>query len=329
MAIRSGIASQLGVAAESTYGTPVTVTRFYEFESEALDIGVQKIYNTALGLGRFQRHDRITTYARGGGGTIVLPVMTKGFGLLFQHMLGQNTVTGVGDDKTHTCIPDANALFGKSLTVQKGVPGTDGTVRAITFEGGKVAQWDLNAAIDQLLKLTLTMDFERHRTPDFGSGAALASATYPSANQQLTFVEGTLEIDSTEIFVRSAKVSQNNALKLDRHGLGNVKREPIANAISEITGELEAEFEDLTMLDAWANGTVDGALALTFDSGVEIGTTGTNFGLTVTIPSLEYTGTTPKVGGPDVVMQPLPFKALKNASDPIITLAYVTSDTAA
>lgn len=329
MPIRSGIASQIGVAAESSYGTAVTVTRFYEFESEALDIGVQKIYNTALGLGRFQRHDRITTYPRGGGGTVVLPVMTKGFGLIFQHMLGQNTVGGAGDDKTHVCIPDADALYGKSLTVQKGVPGVDGTVRAITFEGGKITNWELNAAIDQLLKLTATFDFERHRTPTFGSGAALASATYPSANRQLTFVEGTLEIDSTPLFVRGAKVAQNNALKVDRHGLGNVKREPLANGISDITGELEAEFEDLAMLDAWANGDVDGALVLEFDSGVEIGSTGNNFGLTVTIPAIEYTGTTPKVGGPDVVMQPLPFKALKNASDPIITLAYVTSDTAA
>jgi hypothetical protein len=32
----SGLSGQVGVIAESTYGTPVTVTKFYEFLSENL-----------------------------------------------------------------------------------------------------------------------------------------------------------------------------------------------------------------------------------------------------------------------------------------------------
>ena len=36
MAIRSGLASQIGIGAETTYGTPVTPTEYIEFNSESL-----------------------------------------------------------------------------------------------------------------------------------------------------------------------------------------------------------------------------------------------------------------------------------------------------
>lgn len=60
MSIGTGISAQLGLKAESVYGTPVTVDRFYEFESEAIDIDIAKVEAPLLGAGRFLRNDRVS-----------------------------------------------------------------------------------------------------------------------------------------------------------------------------------------------------------------------------------------------------------------------------
>ena len=51
--------------------------------------------------------------------------------------------------------------------------------------------------------------------------------------------------------------------------------------------------------------------------------------LTVTITTVTYRGSTPKVGGPEVVMQPRPFKALADGLSPVITIEQRTTDTTA
>lgn len=322
MALRSGLGAQLGMKAEMTYGTPVTVDRFYEFESESLNVDVGKVYNFAIGTGRWQRADRVKTYIRTASGSIVLPVMTKGFGLLFEHAIGSNTITGDGDDKTHTIVPDANGGAGKSLTVQVGRPDVSGTVRPFTYEGGKVTSYELACNLDELLKLTLNLDFENVLT-----STALASASVPSGNEMFIFTEGSLTIGGNTAFVRTVTISGDNGLNVERRGLSNVKREPVAAGEATITGNLECEFESLDAYTAWSTGTT-AALVLTFESPTAIAETETPYSLTVTLPAIEYTGSTPQVGGPDIVMQPLPFKALANGSDPIIKVEYVTSDTA-
>ena len=87
MAIGTGLSAQLGVKAETTYGTPVVVDRFFEFESEAIAIDIAKVDAPLLGGGRFLRADRTKTFLRGAGGPINFgPVMNKNFGLIFGSM---------------------------------------------------------------------------------------------------------------------------------------------------------------------------------------------------------------------------------------------------
>jgi len=127
--------------------------------------------------------------------------------------------------------------------------------------------------------------------------------------------------------VKTASVKGANALNTGRRGLGNVKREPLAGGEAVIDGELECEFEDLDAYAAWVNGT-QAELVLAFTSPTVIAGGGP-FKLTVTIPKVAYRGSTPKVGGPDIVMQPRPFKALADGVNPVITIEQRTTDTAA
>lgn len=321
--IASGLGGQFGVAEETVYGTGVTPTRFYEFNSEGLAVDVGKVESNAIGTGRFQRSDRVKTYIKSAKGPVAIPVLNKGAGLLFKHMLGGVATTGAGANKTHTFTPDAVALQGKSLTAQAGRPDITGVSRPFTYLGGKVTDWELAAEVDKGLIVTPTFDFKTALT-----ATALAAASYPAAQEMFIFTEGALTIGGTAQAVRAASIKGANALNVDRRFIGAAnKKEPLANAIAEITGQLDCEFEDLTRYAAWVAGTT-AALVLTFTLATLIPTTSTPYSLTITLPAIEYSGDTPMIGGPDVVKQASPFRALNNGTDPIISLAYVTDDTA-
>lgn len=324
MALPTGVAAQLGIKAESTYGTAVTVDRFYELESESIRTDVVTVRGNHLGTGRFRRSDRRKQVIRGARGPIDMIVMNKGFGLWFQHALGQNTITGDQDAKTHTCIPDTAAKSGKSLTVQVGRPDVGGTVRPFTFEGGKILEWELRCDLDGALHFVPTLDFETVAT-----GTALASASYPSGMEYFIFSEAALTLDGSAVSASNFSMRYNDSLNAERRFLGNVKKEPLAGGIAEVTGAFQCEFEDLTRFNSWVAGDIEGALVVTYELATDIGETSTPYSLTVTIPALAYTGEEPNVGGPETVMQNVPFEALYNGSDPIVTLEYVTSDTAA
>ncbi|MBI2764849.1 MAG: hypothetical protein HYX53_02930 [Chloroflexi bacterium] len=149
----------------------------------------------------------------------------------------------------------------------------------------------------------------------------------PKGSEVFVFTEGTLTIGGTTTFVKTASAKGTNALATDRRGLGNVKREPLANGEAAIEGELECEFEDLGAYADWVAGT-QAQLVLSFISST-LTTGGGPFKLTVTIPKVAYRGSTPKVGGPDIVMQPRPFKAVADGTNPVITIEQRTTDTVA
>ncbi len=326
MPIGSGISAQLGMKAESTYGTPVVVDRFFELVREGIAADVRKLYGRGLRAGgaRFQRADRVKTYTAAVAGDIEIEVPTKNAGLLFQHMLGGSAVAGGGADKTHTFTPDAAALQGKFLTVQVGRPDIAGTVQPFTYASMKVASWQLAAALDDILKLTLTLD-----GASVSTATALASVSYPTTDELFVFTEGALTVGGPTVDVRSFNLTGNNGLDTDSRFLGNSKKEPLAAAEAMLEGTLDAEFEDLTKYADWIAG-AQAQLVLTFTSPTDIPTSSplVPFKLTVTIPAIEYTGDEPQVGGPDIVRQNLPFKGLDDGTNPPITIEYVTNDTA-
>lgn len=325
MTFATGLDAQVGYAAEPSYGTYQAPTRFLEFNSQSFAADVAKVMAAGLGRGRFNRHDRTRTYIRGAAGAVEHEVTTKGFGLLFEHCLGQNTVTTPGGAtlrRLHTIIPESTGLRGKSLTVQAGIPDVTGTVQPLTFLGGKVADWELKAAVDEILKLSMSLDFKTVRVSD-----ALAAATYPSSARNLYWVDGALTVGGSAYPVKTVSIKGTNGLATDRRSLGNTKREPLAAAFAGIEGTFEGEFEDRDLYDAFVAGT-QMALVLTFASDTII-EAANPYKLTATLPVIEWKGSTPSVSGPGVVPQQLPFVALDNGTDPIIKLEYETTDTAA
>lgn len=322
MAIPSGLSAQLGTAEETTYGTPVTVDRFYEFRDESLKLEIERIESSALRSGsRVLRSDRWAAGQKSVSGDITMELANKSFGRWFKHMFGgvvtsQPDAAGNPTVYLHTFTPGDIPV---GQTIQVGRPDVGGTVRAFTYHGCKVSEWTLECAVGDIATLKATILGE-----DEDTATALASVSYPSSLTLMTFVQGTLTIGGSAADVKSASVQGNNGLADDRYFLGSqLRKNPLEAAMREYTGQFEAEFESLTHYNRFTGGT-EAQIVLLFQ-GATISTT-YKFETKVTA-NVRFDGETPNVGGAEIVGQNLPFKVVDNGTTSI-KVEYQTVDTA-
>lgn len=325
MVIGSGLSAQLGLGVESAYGTYVAPTRFLEFASEELK-NIPGFVNTRSLGDQFQRSSRFRAYSKGASGKVDFEVQNKGFGLLLQHALGSGSIAQVGAtaEWKSTLIPDvATGGTGLQATVQIGRPDTTATVRAFSYLGGKITDWELKSALDQALMLSTTWDFQSETTAQ-----TLATQTLPSGSTPLIFIDASLTIDTVATPVKGITITGKKALDTERRYLGAVttKAQPIANGEYEVTGTLDMEFAGLTEYAKFVAGTLS-ALVATWSYGT-IPTTANPYKLVATIPFLYYSGETPTVKDSGIVQQSLPFRAVWNGTLPLIKVEYSSDDVA-
>lgn len=250
--------SQLGVKDEGTYGTAVVVDRFFEFDSEAITPDRRKIESPALRAdGRVRRKDRVVPYLVGAGGPITLPVMTKGFGWWLKHLCGAVTTSGPGAQSEYTHTGTFATLKGDSFTAQVNkrdeISEAD---RAITVEGGKVAKWSLECSVEGILTLNVETLYE-----DLATSTALASASYPTSADLLTWVRGDININSSQVPMESFKVEVDNGLDDARlkQKVTTRREEPIEKQLRQITFEAVCDFDALTEYERSIAETIAGA----------------------------------------------------------------------
>jgi hypothetical protein len=311
--------------AETTYGTPVTVDRFLEIQSEDIEINSVSIDVPVLGT-QYLKTSQVSRYTKDATGNTVMPVMSKGFGVPFKQMLGSSATAQVGGtaEYKHTFTPDTSGGQGVSATVQIGRPDVGGTVRPFTFEGGKVTKWEI--AIDRtgVMMLTLTWDFENVLT-----ATALATPSYASGRQQFIWTNASATLGGNATFLRSLTLSGERAFDLERTGLSvPTKKEPILNGISNVMGAAEGEFESLTNYNAFIAGTQQ-ALVITATTGTSlIPTTANPYKIVITVAACDLVAPgTPKVGGPEILTMPLNFRGLDNGTDAVVKIEYHNDET--
>ncbi len=316
-----GTGAQLGLVEESTFGTYVAPTRFFEFVTEGLDLDIDRIESQGwranqrvLRTGRWRAGRKLVS------GEITLELQNKSMGLLFKHCLGAVATSTPGGGtltRDHTCT--LGDLRGKSLTIQAGRDDRGGTVRPFSYLGCKVQTWELACALNQFAMLTLGI-IGRDET----TAQSLAAASYATGIELFTFVEGSLTIGGSSTPVRAATISGDNRLPDDDFALGSaLMREPLEPALREITGDLNADFTDLTAYNRFINGT-EASLVLDFTGSVIEGAL--NFGVQLTT-NVRFDGETPNVENPQEIRLPLQFKTIAPAAGDPISIRYRTTDT--
>lgn len=307
----------LATAEEVTFGTPVAMTRWTEFLSESLERRNNIITSNGIRCGatrNLRRGSRRVISSHDAGGNVTFEVATTGFGRFFKHLLGGTPViTGSGP---YNHVYPLGDLSGKSLCMQKVLRDSASTeIEAFNFHGCKILSGEFSISVDQILQMALAIDAE---DVDTATAGAAASYTNPTL---FNFQGGTLNVAGSPVAqVTDASVKVTNNLKTDRYYLGSagLKAEPIDNDFPVVDGSLSAEFiSSATFYDRFAADSA-AVLSLVFTSGTS--------SLTIAVPEVRFTGGTPTVGGPDIVVANVPFEGQFDGTNAGITITYVTAD---
>lgn len=324
MPIGSGLSSQIALKKETTYGTRVAPTEFYEFESEGGVRNQKYLESRQLRAGRtFQSGSRRVLTTRDAGMTISGQVPNKNFGSIVDLGHG-NTVTPVQNGattaytQTHNWTGDPS----KSATIQAAKPSVDGTARAFDYIGSMLTGFTLNQAVDDWLKFQATFDCQDELT-----NQTLVTASYPTALEGFHFQEHTMTINSvvqdgtTGVIAKGMSLDLSLPRNTERYGLRStaLKAKPIMNDYTPGTGSVTLEFTDLVQYGLFTAGT---KVPIIFDwTSPNFAGTAFPYKLTITIAQAQFTGTTPQVQGPDILQIDAPFSILDDGTNPPVVFA--------
>ena len=154
-----GLQSYLGCAEESSWNTPGTPDRFFEFLSEALERDQKILQSNAIRAGarNLRRGARRAQTSRSGKGPISLEVATTSFGRIFKHILGGTpAITQLSSTTAWQHIYSMGPLATRGLTWQKVIRDPAGNVVSpLTFTGCKIASAEFSNSVGNFLNLNL------------------------------------------------------------------------------------------------------------------------------------------------------------------------------
>jgi hypothetical protein len=160
MSIGSGLAGSVGIGTEGAYGTVATFSRFHDVQKADLKEVPNFVQGGGLTAGQLAQSGlrRVKT-STSVAGTIEKEVGTKGEGLLLTHLFG--SAGAPVQQAATTAYLQTRAIadnVGKFMSVQTGIPDRSGTVRPYTALGCKVTQAEFSCGMNELLKVTYTID---------------------------------------------------------------------------------------------------------------------------------------------------------------------------
>lgn len=320
----TGIYGQLGYAAESTYGTPVTPTRFAEFFNESFAEPDNAIKTAGIRSGVIvQRQDRVAQGFEDPRGGFELELHNKGMGLLLKHLVGSvsSAQPDAGGNPTvweHTITP--GSLDALSLTFEIGWKDTAGNGFRKTVEGAQCLDWEIGVKKGEFAKLKSNWVAE-HMTVATG----VTTASYPSSTTPFHWANAAATIAGGSVSFEEFRLTCKNSLDTGRYFGGSRQRSQcVENGHREITGLIVPEFGDWTAYNRFVNGTT-AALTMFLTGGVISGSY--SYALEITL-NVRFTGETPKLTGLERIMQPLPFEALatSDVGSTALSIKYRTTD---
>lgn len=325
MAIGSGLGAQIGISAESSYGTFVAPTKFIEFTKESLALKKTTAQSAGIAAGRLMAlSTRRVVTRKEAQGTLEMEVSNKGMGLLLQTLMG-TTVTPVQQAastaylQTHTLA----SVAGKSLTLQKGVPLTTGTVTDKSFVGCKITSGEFSCGVGEMLTASFEIDGK-----DCDESQTLAAASYSAMSPfhfgQMALKTGTFGAETALDGIRKVSVKIERPQDVDRFYANQsaLKREPIENDQVKITGSLESDYVATTLDDLH---TSDGGTSLVWEFiGPIIASTYAET-FRITLPVVKLDEGPPVVDGFGVVKPTFNFTALYDLTN-LPKIEYISTD---
>jgi hypothetical protein len=327
MGIGSGLGAQIGIAAETTYGTFVAPSKFIEFTKEDLKLKKTTAQSSGIAAGRLvDLSSRRVVTQKEAAGSIEMEVTTKNMGLLLQALMG-TSVTPVQQAattaylQTHTLADTA----GKSLSIQRGVPMTTGTVADFSVLGCKVTAAEFSCEVGGMLMASYEFD---GKTVD--EAQTLGSPSYPLMAPfhfgQMAVKTGTFGAEASLDGIRKVSVKIERPQAVDRFyaGASGLKAEPITNDKVKISGTLEADFLATTLADLFVS---DASRSLVWEFTGDVIESTHNYLFRATLPAIHIDDEPPSVEGPEVIRTSFSFSGLYDGTNQN-KIEYKSTDTA-
>jgi hypothetical protein len=335
--------AQIGFKLESVWGTPVTVDKFIEFDTENLEWQPTYLEPTGLRVGtKYKRASRLVKSRESVGGGFELAFATRTMGTLMKAALGSTVTTPtLVLGSAYKQVHNPGDFIGKSLTVQVGRPEPGGTVRAHTYEGVKVTGWEFSVSDGEVAKLKLTVDGQTELTATALATASFAASPaaelFSFANVSVFKLGGTVT-GVTELavasgvtvpaIVKSFTLTGAAPMAAERFGLGNAgqKAEQLENDIPTITGSLTAEFDKATFYDVFKANTTT-AIELKLEGSIISGSDKNT--IHIVVSAAKFKKATPSVTGPDVVQATVDFEAYSDEVNAPLMFKLISADSTA
>ncbi|WP_262058518.1 phage tail tube protein [Streptomyces sp. STR69] len=325
MAIGSGLGAQIGIIAESSYGTFAAPTKFIEFTKESLVLKKTTAQSAGIAAGRLlPLSSRRVLTRKEVQGSLEMEIANKGMGLILQTLMG-TSVTPVQQAattaylQTHTLA----SVAGKSLVIQKGVPLTSGTVTDKTLLGCKITSGEFSCGVGEMLNGSFEIDGK-----DCDETQTLAVASYSNMSPfhfgQMALKIGTFGAEAALDGIRkvSCKIERPQDVERFYANQSALKKEPIENDQVKITGTLESDYTGTTLDDLH---TSDGATSLVWEFiGPIIASTYTET-FRITLPAIKLDEGPPTVDGFGVVKPTFNFTGLYDGTN-LPKIEYMSTD---
>lgn len=321
--------AQLGVKDGATWGTAVTVDRFYEYvPPDTISPVVETYYREGMRAGARAPLNTVARVVKRHEGTLSMQWLSKGMGWWLKHMLGTTSTGSVSDSKyTHTGT--VGSLAGDFFTLQVNRPFVaSDTDQAFTYDSCKISKWSLGMTRSSTLMFSPTIVAKGVAT-----ATSLASASYPSGTVE-PYAPGSaaITVAGSSFCPEDWTLEVDNNLKLDTDKLCSGGAASQFYEVGHRSFSLTvngADFDDLatgwTRYIASAPTTV--SVVSTFTANTLIGTSS----YPTTVVTLDEGILDPHTiqAGPERTAQGLVFKGLFDGSTSPLTIAYGSADATA
>lgn len=233
---------QLGIVAESTYGTFVAPTRSYPIQTMPQlhkEFGVIESGAWYAGVNGLTSTDFTTDTKQPALGSLgIIPVQVRGISMLLKHIFGAAPSIGsaVTGRYPHTFTPGSHAI---SFSAQVNRPFVDSSAKIASYAGCKITDAKFACKVSNGPDGNLTVDPNVVAQSEVFT-EALAAASYGSSTSQETLGFGavTITVDGTELCADSFEMTVNNNFR----SFDATRKFCSGGAISEPTQEKSADF---------------------------------------------------------------------------------------
>jgi hypothetical protein len=322
-----GVGAQFGWKKESTPGTAVVVDRFYPFISSDFADEQERVEGESQRAGQYGlRDDQTFPVSKGWTGPLDLEVYTKDFGGFLELMGGSVSTSGPTDSLyTHTMTRAATI---PAATLQTNDEFLDGTDQAFTYAGGKVTKWKLSFEVGKPVMCTLECAGMTYTT-----ATALASASYTSGYEPLTWAGTAITVGGTSVPMESFTIEHEQALKTDRWKLKGsaARQEPVRSGRYKTTWSAKLDFDSLTQFNrfrASTQATNQAAIVVTATGPTLVGSA-TYPSLVATLAAARFDSFGKPLKGNELIMCDVGGAALDSGSTASVQLVYSNSQSTA